>query len=243
MKEICTLLVKLHIIFSRMQRVITSMLAPLLYRWGVPPVVIRCVHWTMQMWVLQAWIIAQGLAIVVMHSVCPPLNLPLVNRNKTFPNYITQYHLPPHTHTQKIMTKIYHFTMVSKLSTHNCSQFTAQYLKTIHWLGHEVGHPLYLPQSRSHNPKTRWLLKQLSGGPLLGARATCWVNHRGLNGFAEASQGIVSLTFRNLSKIFSRNVCVLEIALSISISSWNFVRVPKAMLWAHLQIFSLKFSP
>ena len=114
----------------------------------------------------------------------PPSKSALGYRNKTFPNYITQYHLPPHTHTQKILTKIYHFTMVSKLSTHNCSQFTAQYLKTIHWLGHEVGHPLYHPQSRSHNPKTRWLLKQLSGGPLLGARATCWVNHRGLNGFA-----------------------------------------------------------
>ena len=38
---------------------------PLLYRWGVPPVVIRCVHWTMQMWVLQTWITALGLAIVM----------------------------------------------------------------------------------------------------------------------------------------------------------------------------------
>ena len=27
------------------------------------------------------------------------------------------------------------------------------------------------------------------------------------------------------------------------ISSWNLVRVPKAMLWAHVQSFSLKFSP
>ena len=41
------------------------MLDPLLYRWGVPLVVIRCLHWTMQMWVLQTWIIAQGLAIVM----------------------------------------------------------------------------------------------------------------------------------------------------------------------------------
>ena len=32
---------------------------------GCPPVVIRCVHWTMQMWVLQTRIIAQGLAIVM----------------------------------------------------------------------------------------------------------------------------------------------------------------------------------
>ena len=27
------------------------------------------------------------------------------------------------------------------------------------------------------------------------------------------------------------------------ISSWNYVRVPKAWLWAHVQSFSLKFSP
>ena len=48
------------------------------------------------------------------------------------------------------------------------------------------------------------------------------------------SQGVVSLTFRELSKIFSRNLCVAEIALPMSISSWNFIRVPKAkaMLWA-----------
>ena len=41
------------------------MLDPLLYRWGVPPVVIRCVHWTMQLWVLETWVIAQGPAIVM----------------------------------------------------------------------------------------------------------------------------------------------------------------------------------
>ena len=65
MKEICTLLVKLHIIFSRMQRINQHARSSIIYRWGVPPVVIRCVHWTMQMWVLQTWIIAQGLAIVM----------------------------------------------------------------------------------------------------------------------------------------------------------------------------------
>ena len=55
--------------------------------------------------------------------------------------------------------------------------------------------------------------------------------------------GFVSLTFCELSKIFSRNVCVAEITLLMSISSWNFVRVHKAMLWAHVQSFTLKFSP
>ena len=46
------------------------MLDPVLYRWGVPPVVIRCVHWTMQMWVLQTWITAQGLAIIMLLAIC-----------------------------------------------------------------------------------------------------------------------------------------------------------------------------
>ena len=54
-----------YILFSPECKELTSMLDPLSYRWGVPPVVIRCVHWTMQMWVLQTWIKAQGLAIVM----------------------------------------------------------------------------------------------------------------------------------------------------------------------------------
>ena len=56
-------------------------------------------------------------------------------------------------------------------------------------------------------------------------------------------QGVVSLTFCELSKIFSRNLCIAEITLPMRISSWNLVRVPKAMLWAQVQSFSLKFSP
>ena len=54
-----------YILFSPECKELTSMLDPLLYRWGVPPVVIRCVHWTMQMWVLQTWIKALGLYIVM----------------------------------------------------------------------------------------------------------------------------------------------------------------------------------
>ena len=54
-----------YILFSPECKELTSMLDPLSYRWGVPPVVVRCVHWTMQMWVLQIWIKAQGLAIVM----------------------------------------------------------------------------------------------------------------------------------------------------------------------------------
>ena len=54
-----------YILFSPECKELNSMLDPLLYRWGVPPVVIRCVHWTMQMWVLQTWIKAQGLAFVM----------------------------------------------------------------------------------------------------------------------------------------------------------------------------------
>ena len=56
-----------YILFSPECKELTSMLDPLLYRWGVPPVVIRCVHWTMQMWVLQTWIKALGLYIVMIN--------------------------------------------------------------------------------------------------------------------------------------------------------------------------------
>ena len=48
-------------------------------------------------------------------------------------------------------------------------------------------------------------------------------NFRGLGG--------VSLMFHKLSKIFSWNLCIAEIILLINISSWNFVCVPKDMLW------------
>ena len=58
-----------------------------------------------------------------------------------------------------------------------------------------------------------------------------------------ACQGVVSLTFHELSKIFSRILCTAEIVLLMRMSSWHFVRVPKAMLWAHVQSFSLKSSP
>ena len=51
------------------------------------------------------------------------------------------------------------------------------------------------------------------------------------------------LTFGELSKIFSRNLRIAEIVLLMTISSWNFVRGPKSMLWAHVQSFSLKFLP
>ena len=57
-----------YILFSPECKELTSIVDPLLYRWGVPPVVIRCVHWTMQMWVLQTWITALGLAIVMIQN-------------------------------------------------------------------------------------------------------------------------------------------------------------------------------
>ena len=54
--------------------------------------------------------------------------------------------------------------------------------------------------------------------------------------------GVVSLTFRELSKIISRKYTMPVIIFMVTISSWKFVRVPKAWLWAHEQIFSLKCS-
>ena len=55
-----------YILFSPGCKELTSMLDPLLYRWGVPPVVIRCVHWTMQMGVLLTLIMAQSTDIVML---------------------------------------------------------------------------------------------------------------------------------------------------------------------------------
>ena len=54
--------------------------------------------------------------------------------------------------------------------------------------------------------------------------------------------GVVSLTFRDLSKIILQKYTIPEITFMMRISSWNFVCVPKAWLWAHVQSFSLKFS-
>ena len=50
--------------------------------------------------------------------------------------------------------------------------------------------------------------------------------------------GVVSLMFRKISWKYT----IPEITFMVRISSWNFVPVPKAMLWAHVQSFSLKFS-
>ena len=55
-------------------------------------------------------------------------------------------------------------------------------------------------------------------------------------------QGVVSLTFRELSKIISRKYTISEITFMVRTSGCNFVRVPKAMLWAHVHSFSLKLS-
>ena len=48
---------------------LTCMLDPLIYRWGVPPVVIRCVHWTIQRGVLQTWLTALGPAVVMLLKI------------------------------------------------------------------------------------------------------------------------------------------------------------------------------
>ena len=55
-------------------------------------------------------------------------------------------------------------------------------------------------------------------------------------------QGVVSQTYHELAKIISWKYTTPEITFMVKISSWNFVRVPKAWLWAHVQSFSLKFS-
>ena len=77
-----------YILFSPECKELTSMLDPLLYRWGVPPVVIRCVHWTMQSGVLQTWIKALGLANVMFISIfLMKMCLFLSNQVKFVPTY------------------------------------------------------------------------------------------------------------------------------------------------------------
>ena len=53
---------------------------------------------------------------------------------------------------------------------------------------------------------------------------------------------VVSLMFCELFKRISRKYTMPEITFIVRISSWNFVHVPKAWLWAHVQSFSVKFS-
>ena len=57
-----------YILFAPECKELTCMLDPLLYRWGVPPVVIRCVQWTMQRGVPQTCINIQGPVIVMFFS-------------------------------------------------------------------------------------------------------------------------------------------------------------------------------
>ena len=59
-----------YISFAPERKKLTCMLGLLLYRWGVPPAVIRCVHWIMQREVLQTWITPQSPAIVMTGTPC-----------------------------------------------------------------------------------------------------------------------------------------------------------------------------
>ena len=67
-------------------------------------------------------------------------------------------------------------------------------------------------------------------GPVTRKNVSIWWRHHGWPGDTK-SQGIDSLTFRDLSKIFSRILWIAGIVLLMRISSWNFVRVPKAQTY------------
>ena len=68
------------------------------------------------------------------------------------------------------------------------------------------------------------------------------ISNHGLILISLDKQGPVSQTFCKLSKIISWKYTILGITFMMRISSWNFVHVPKAWLWAHVHCFSLKFS-
>ena len=101
-----------NILFSPGCKELTSMLDPLLYRWGVPPVVIRGVHWTMQMGVLLTLIMAQSTDIV--------MGLVLLCNNLLLKCWFIIIPPPPpppphthtHTHTQRSCWGVYWFHSV-----------------------------------------------------------------------------------------------------------------------------------
>ena len=115
---------------------------------------------------------------------------------------------------------------------------------------------IYSLQSITHRPLFNPLVTEawvvvvvgVGGGGYVGGGWDVFVVVGGwVGGGAGGGGGVVvvcvSLMFQfcELSKI-SRNLCIAEIALLMRISSWNFVCVPKAMLWTHVQSSSLKFS-
>ena len=55
-------------------------------------------------------------------------------------------------------------------------------------------------------------------------------------------QEIVSLTFHEPSKMIPQNLDTSEIEILLTSSSWNFVRVPKVMRWAHVQSFIVQMA-
>ena len=54
--------------------------------------------------------------------------------------------------------------------------------------------------------------------------------------------GVFHQCFQSSPK-YSLEICVLQKSYFMRSSSWYFARVPKAILWEHVQSFSLKFSP
>ena len=88
-------------------------------------------------------------------------------------------------------------------------------------------------QYRDPHVKDKTVVSLTWESPYLEWRSSC----------SDRALGVVSLKFCELSKITSRNLCIAEVVLLMSNSSWNFIRVPQALLTAHVQRFSLKFSP
>ena len=70
-----------------------------------------------------------------------------------------------------------------------------------------------------------------------------WVNVYPCGTSRSRIQGVVSLRFRELSQDILSNLCITEIVLLMRISSWNFVREPKAMLLGTRTKFQLKILP
>ena len=89
----------------------------------------------------------------------------------------------------------------------------------------------HLMYSRSGLQSTELPQKPLSMAP---------ISHKSV--VSVGARRLFNLRFASSPKC-SLEICVTEIVLLMIIPSLKFVHIPKATLWAHVQSFSLKFSP
>ena len=126
------------------------MIDHLIYRWGVLPVVIRCVHWLMQRGVLQTWITVLGPAIVMLGPcVCGAI---LIEWRSSCECESTRW-----PHTNDVCSR----GMIESLFTHNamvdiCNGKDVTALMLAVEYGHVYMIPMFLKHGTAVNSADRW---------------------------------------------------------------------------------------